>query len=668
MPVAAPIPRVQSYYETADAFSFFETLGDGSYGEVQLASRDGNKFAVKMMPLRSPDTIKDIKREVGVQSLLNHPNIVRMYGAGQGRKTGVINCYMEYMSGGELFDIIEPDRGMVEPVAHFYLRQLVNAVSYLHGFNIVHRDIKPENILLDALGNLKLTDFGTCTKTSQDVDPNTGKAKERILIRKAGTEAYMAPECLHSKPHRGPPLDLWSMGIVLVAMTRGVLPWDLADESSSPDYFDFHTFEEHCYDQERCTEDGTAIVPMRLGDVMYQKGDNVLQDPFHNISVESPSLWELVRTMLHHDPDKRATLSSIQKSDWYRQESCLSTQCNEDGMLVVQDDESVLSRYLLNLSLGTTAPCSQAGTAPQTQSIFGEPPVQAQPQQPSSPRAGDRRRRQDSSAMVADSQDSIPGSSGTGGSVPLAAKRTRLNSGSEYTTVRDSGGVGTPNNQRPPSSKLGISMSQHPGTTFSGFGTGQFAGGGMSQFPSTAGGGALGSAGSGNGFVGAGDFYSQPARPDDLLLSQSALSSLEKLNRTAREKFNLINRMTRIFSRAPLQTVGHRLKDLTDARVGLSLKKIEGQHAFEVRGLAGARVKREIIFRICWLSVGGGVRMYEFRLKRGDGLEFKRLFRDYRDAMADLSAIPPRPQYAGSEYTQSASQIAFTHSLSQMMG
>ncbi|XP_051903123.1 serine/threonine-protein kinase Chk1 [Hippocampus zosterae] len=197
-----------------------QTLGEGAYGEVRLLvnRQTEEAVAVKVIDtLQAKECAENVKKEICVHKMLNHRNIVRFFGH---RKEGTtVYLFLEYCTGGELFDRIEPDVGMPEKDAHRFFQQLVAAVEYLHGIGITHRDIKPENILLDDKDNLKLTDFGLATMFRF-------KGKERPMNRLCGTLPYVAPELLSQTQYKAQPADIWSCGIVLTAMLAGELPWD----------------------------------------------------------------------------------------------------------------------------------------------------------------------------------------------------------------------------------------------------------------------------------------------------------------------------------------------------------------------------------------------------------------------------------------------------------
>ncbi|KAG0441089.1 putative serine/threonine-protein kinase CHK1 like protein [Dictyocoela muelleri] len=135
-------------------------------------------------------------------------------------------CYLIMeLADNELFYFIEPGTGIGCENVHFYFKQLMDAVFYLHSKNICHRDIKPENILLDKNCNLLLTDFGHSTVIK---DRN---GQHKALSGIAGSRSYMAPE-IFSGCYKGDEVDIWSSGIVLIVLSTGRLPWQ------NPDYRD----------------------------------------------------------------------------------------------------------------------------------------------------------------------------------------------------------------------------------------------------------------------------------------------------------------------------------------------------------------------------------------------------------------------------------------------
>ncbi|XP_058060683.1 serine/threonine-protein kinase grp isoform X2 [Anopheles bellator] len=207
--------------EFVEGWTLGQTLGEGAYGEVKLLinRQSGEAVAMKMVHLRNPahpDAESSVKKEVCIQKILQHPNILKFFGK---RTQGDMEyIFLEYAAGGELFDRIEPDVGMPLPEAQRYFNQLLAGVEYLHMRGVAHRDLKPENLLLDEHDNVKISDFGMATMFRM-------KGRERLLDKKCGTLPYVAPEVL-VKPYRATPADLWSCGIILVTMLAGELPWN----------------------------------------------------------------------------------------------------------------------------------------------------------------------------------------------------------------------------------------------------------------------------------------------------------------------------------------------------------------------------------------------------------------------------------------------------------
>ncbi|KAM9255710.1 LOW QUALITY PROTEIN: serine/threonine-protein kinase Chk1 [Cariama cristata] len=219
---------------------------------------------------RAADCPENIKKEICINKMLNHENVVNF--TGTGGKAATQYLVLEYCSGGELFDRIEPDIGMPGEAQRFF-QQLIAAWSICTASGITHRDLKPENLLLDERDNL-ISDFGLATVFKHN-------GRERLLNKMCGTLPYVAPELLRRPEFRAEPVDVWACGVVLTAMLAGELPWDQPSESS--EYSDWK-------------ERKTYLPP-------WKKIDSAPLALLHKILTESPTA--------------RITIPDIKKDRWY---------------------------------------------------------------------------------------------------------------------------------------------------------------------------------------------------------------------------------------------------------------------------------------------------------------------------------------------------------------
>jgi DNA helicase-2/ATP-dependent DNA helicase PcrA len=195
-------------------YEIIEWLGGGRFGDVFLA-RDtiiDRRFALKISRMRRED-IAMLKGEAMLLASLNHPNIVRFYNIDFIENKFVL--VMEYIEGNSLRDIIT-EGGIDIKRALSILTELVDALAYAHGNNVLHRDLKPENILISKKqggSSIKITDFGLAKFIRAD----------SISASSAGTPIYMAPESWSGS--FSDKSDIWGLGIILYEMLTGAPPF-----------------------------------------------------------------------------------------------------------------------------------------------------------------------------------------------------------------------------------------------------------------------------------------------------------------------------------------------------------------------------------------------------------------------------------------------------------
>ena len=150
-------------------------IGAGAFGKVFYgANREtGELMAVKQVPLRSGDPklrkkmMVGLHLEIALLKDLKHDNIVRYLGYNV--ENGIINVFLEYVSGGSITSALSVMGAFEEPLVKSVTAQILDGLDYLHKRNIIHRDIKGANVLMDEEGNVKLSDFGISKRNSNSL-------------------------------------------------------------------------------------------------------------------------------------------------------------------------------------------------------------------------------------------------------------------------------------------------------------------------------------------------------------------------------------------------------------------------------------------------------------------------------------------------------------------
>ena len=214
------INKLKTVVNTSDPiplFNIVEKAGQGASGAVYLAENksDKCKVAIKQMDLNIQPRKELIVNEILVMKDSQHKNIVNFLDSYL-RGASELWVIMEYMECGSLTEIIENNEfRLTEKQIATICHETLKGLQHLHKKHIIHRDIKSDNVLLDARGNVKITDFGFCAKL-------TDQRMKRATM--AGTPYWMAPEVVKQKEY-DEKVDVWSLGIMTIEMIEGEPPY-----------------------------------------------------------------------------------------------------------------------------------------------------------------------------------------------------------------------------------------------------------------------------------------------------------------------------------------------------------------------------------------------------------------------------------------------------------
>ncbi|XP_042284787.1 PAS domain-containing serine/threonine-protein kinase isoform X1 [Thunnus maccoyii] len=256
-----------------------KAVGKGAFGFVWKAVRrcDGQEVVVKFISksrIVSDCWVDDpmlgrVSQEIAILTRVQHHNIVKVLEVFENGY--YFQMVMERHGDGlDLFEFIDMQPRLDEPLASYIFRQLVAAVFYLRTKNILHRDIKDENIIIDKCFHIRLIDFGSAAMM----------APGKLFYNFCGTLEYCSPEVLQGNPYEGPELEMWSLGVLLYTLLFSENPFCGVEE------------------------------------ILHAK----LKPPFPL----SPELNGVLCGLLHPDPTQRMTLDQLLLQSWISQQISLT--------------------------------------------------------------------------------------------------------------------------------------------------------------------------------------------------------------------------------------------------------------------------------------------------------------------------------------------------------
>nr|XP_028568462.1 caM kinase-like vesicle-associated protein isoform X1 [Podarcis muralis] len=163
------------------------------------------------------------KNEILILKMVSHPNILQLIDTFETRKEFYI--IQELATGGDVFDWILDQGYYTEKDASNVVRQVLEALAYLHNLHIVHRNLKLENLMYYNQNNrskVVLRDF------------YLSRFENGAITEPCGTPEYLAPEVV-ARQRYGRPVDCWAVGVIMFILLSGNPPFydDTDDENSN---------------------------------------------------------------------------------------------------------------------------------------------------------------------------------------------------------------------------------------------------------------------------------------------------------------------------------------------------------------------------------------------------------------------------------------------------
>ncbi len=191
-----------------------DVIGRGGCSVVVKAihTGTGTPLALKVSSLFDKSKRDQLIREINTLYHAQCDSLIKFYGAFY--REGAITIALEYMDGGSLHNVIHQVGPMPEWILANIVYQILWGLAYLKHEHRVHRDIKPSNLLINSLGEVKVTDFGVSAELQSSI---------AMCGTFVGSFKYMSPERIRSERYSYAS-DIWALGLVILECMTGEYP------------------------------------------------------------------------------------------------------------------------------------------------------------------------------------------------------------------------------------------------------------------------------------------------------------------------------------------------------------------------------------------------------------------------------------------------------------
>ena len=265
-------------------FKVIDELRNGRY-KVELVQLQGSPLKLVRKSC-GEERSKSLNREKNMLKEIDHENVVRIFAHSTSYSWAhsftseifVEHCFLGNMKK-YLRGVKRMSKALFMRQSKSLLRQMFDAVRYLHSESIFHGDLKPANMMVAGRLTLKLIDFEMAGKFEKGAKMFDGTTR--------GTTSFKSPECHLRMPRCPAKCDVWSLGVVMIVVYAGEYRWHRPDRGDR----EFTWF--------------------------MERMEGGLRDGVKRLREEEK---EVVMMCLRKDPDARSEVGEIVNTDWYKNE------------------------------------------------------------------------------------------------------------------------------------------------------------------------------------------------------------------------------------------------------------------------------------------------------------------------------------------------------------